>query len=122
MRNTIICYTTILNEYSHLNQSKQENRKFTLEEQNLLTALKIEDWLLVVENFSGFKSAEATSRLLIYERSDIHLEIKSYEDDLPAIIVTTAQTSFGFLYGQFTESNYANLSIKFLGLHIESSL
>lgn len=64
----------------------------------------------LIENFSGFESTEATSRLVIYVSSEIHVEINVYEDSPTAIIVNIVHTSFGFSYTHYTEIAYTKLN------------
>ena len=60
----------------------------------------------VIENFTASKSYDVPSRLVTYVRSDLPVDIKPYHDSLPAMIITMPQSSFAFIYSQFTDNAY----------------
>ena len=60
----------------------------------------------VIENFIASNSSERPSRLVVYVRSDLPVTIQAYSDGLPALMINTAQSSFAFIYSQFTDKAY----------------
>ena len=49
---------------------------------------------------------EKPSRLVSYTRWSISANVSTYEDGIPGLAIHTAQSSFGFLYSQFTDNAY----------------
>ena len=45
--------------------------------------------------------------LVVYANSSLVLKAKSYLGDLPAVVIETNQSTFGFLYSEFTTNAYS---------------
>ena len=60
-----------------------------------------------LEGFESYSSSESPSRLVVYAKSNLVLKAKSYPGDLPAVVIETNQSTFGFLYSEFTTNAYS---------------
>ena len=60
-----------------------------------------------LEGFVSYTSSESSSRLLVCEKSSLVQKAKSYPGDLPAVVIETNQSTFAFLYSEFTTNAYS---------------
>ena len=61
--------------------------------------------LPTLEGFDAYSSSESPSRLVVYAKSSLVLKAKSYPSDLPAVVIETNQSTFSFMYSEFTTND-----------------
>ena len=59
--------------------------------------------------YDCFRSPENPARVVVYCLKDLKVKDMEFCGDIPAVVINSAQCSFGFVYGEFTANAYTEL-------------